>query len=133
MAWLGAAPDAPEGEKSPRKSRKELLTDEGIEPEMPPLEWGAYLVDYLFEVGPTAFVGMGVAPIPPPFLESWQRQIGLALYPWEVRTLLRMSAEYAGESAAATKVDRPAPFADSSDAARLRDARMRRNLDKFLD
>lgn len=107
-------PDAPEGEKSPktspRKPRREQLEDEGIEPEMPHLEWGEYLIGWLFEVGPTVFTGMGAGPVPPPHVESWQRQMGLSLSPWEVKTLLRLSAEYSGESALANKPDRPAPW-----------------------
>jgi hypothetical protein len=126
-------PDAPEGEKSPRKSRHHLLEDEGIEPEMPQLEWGEYLIQYLFEFGPTVLTGMGSGPVSPPHIESWQRQLGLSLSPWEVRLLLRLSGEYAGESAAASKPDRPPPFKESSDGARLQAARLQRNMDKFLD
>lgn len=110
-----------------------MLDDEGVEPEMPPLEWGEYLIGWLFEVGPTVFTGMGAGPVPPPNIESWQRQSGLTLSPWEFKTLLRLSAEYSGESSLATKPDRSAPFAESSDAQRLHAARLQRNLDKFLD
>jgi len=107
-------PDAPEGEKSPKKSRRELLDGEGIDPEMPPLEWGEYLIGYLFEFGPTVFTGMGAGPVPPPNIESWQRQTGLTLSPWEFKTLLRLTAEYSGESALASKPDRPAPWQPES-------------------
>lgn len=126
-------PDAPEGEKSPRKSRHQLLEDEGIEPEMPHLEWGEYLIQYLFELGPTVLTGMGVGPVDPPHIESWQRQMGLSLSPWEVKTLLRLSNDYAGEAASSTKPDRKPPFEESSDGARLQAARLQRNMDKFLD
>lgn len=77
---------------------------------MPPLEWGEYLVQYLFEFGPTAFTGMAAGPVPPPYIEAWERKVGISLSPWEFKTLLRMSGEYAGESAMASKRDRPAPW-----------------------
>lgn len=106
---------------------------EGIEPEMPEIEWGGYLVDYLWEVGPTEPAGMGSAKLSPPAIESWQRQTGITLQPWEFRLLRRLSAEYANEQAQASDPKRPPPFAESSDAARLHAAQLARKLAKFLD
>jgi hypothetical protein len=110
-----------------------MLEDEGVEPEMPPLEWGLHLVQYLFKLGPTVIAGMGAGPIPPPYIETWERRTGIELSPWEFEQILRMSSEYAGESALASKPDRPAPYAESSDAQRLRAAQLQRKMDAFLD
>lgn len=98
---------------------------------MPELEWGQHLIDYLLEVGPVMAAGMGSGPITFTELSNWQAQVGLRLSPWEVRTLRRLSAEYNSESQMATKPDREPPFA-SSDAARLRNAQIERDLDNFL-
>lgn len=135
MAWLNAVPDVPQPKNMPAreaKSRQQVLQDVGIEPEMPDLVWGRHLVDYLLEVGPVMAAGMGSAPITFTELANWQAQLGLRLSPWEVRTLRRLSLEYNSESQLATKPDREAPFA-SSDAARLRSAKLQRDLDTFLD
>lgn len=98
---------------------------------MPDLAWGRNLIDYLLEVGPVMAAGMGSAPITFTELGNWQEQLGLRLSPWEVRTLRRLSIEYNSESQAATKPDREPPFA-SSDAARLRNAQIERDLNNFL-
>lgn len=132
-AWLNTAPKLPKGDKSPSKTRREKLEGQGIEPDMPPLEWGDYLVGYLFEFGPTTATGMGNVPVAPSCIESWQRQTGLSLTPWEFLTLQRLSREYASEAAQATEDGRRAPFAESSDDARLQAQRVQRDLDTFLN
>lgn len=99
---------------------------------MPPLEWGGYLLEFLWEVGPTACGPAGPVQLPASEIESWQRQIGIQLQPWEFRLLRRLSGDYANESYAATKPDRPPPFAESKDAERLRAAELQRKLDTFL-
>ncbi|WP_051971855.1 hypothetical protein [Massilia sp. 9096] len=131
-AWLNAAPKPPKGDNTPSKSRRETLEGEGIEPELPPLEWGGYLVEYLFEFGPTTATGMGSVPVEPQCIESWQRQTGLNLSPWEFLTLQRLSKEYAAEASNATEPDRFAPFTESSDAARLQALREERDMNTFL-
>jgi hypothetical protein len=131
-AWLSAVPKPPKGDKSEPQSRRESLDGEGIEPEMPPLEWGGYLVEYLFEFGPTTATGMGNVPVSPPCIESWQRQTGLTLSPWEFLTLQRLSKEYAAEASQATEPSRPAPYTESSDFARLQALRAERDIDTFL-
>lgn len=100
-------------------------------PRMPPIGAGEYLVQYLFEAGPTMPGGMGAAPLTFSELECWQRQVGVDLDPWEVRIVRRLSLEYCAESQAATKPDAPPPF-NSSDARRLQQAKIDRAMDEFL-
>jgi hypothetical protein len=73
--------------------------------------------------------GMGMAPLTFSELESWQRQIGIELKPWEVRLLRRLSGEYCAESSAATKADAPAPF-KSIDERNLQRLRVARDIDE---
>jgi hypothetical protein len=100
---------------------------------MPAVEWGQYLLDYLWEVGPTEYGAVGPVQLSPPAIESWQRQMGIALHPWQFRLLRRLSGEYAAESHMASKPDRLPPFEESSDGAKLHEAQMRKKLDTFLD
>jgi hypothetical protein len=135
MAWLNATPEVElrKGEtKRETKSRQQVLLAGDIEPEMPDLAWGKYLIDYLLEVGPVMAAGMGSGPITFTEIRSWRKELGLRLSPWEVRTLRRLSLEYNSESQLATKPDRDPPF-PSLDTARLRNAQVESDLDDFLD
>jgi hypothetical protein len=89
-----------------RKARE----DDTYQPDMPPLECGAYLIAYLFEVGPVMSGGMGPVPLTHGELRCWQDNIGLQLQPWEARFLRRLSREYAAEMHRAEKADAPAPW-----------------------
>lgn len=130
-AWLNAAPDKAESDKSkkPNKTRREALKQDGIEePEMPPCDAG-HLIGYLFEVGPTMAAGTGEGPITHGELEAWQRNTGIDLNAWESRTLKRLSLDYLAESQQARATDRPAPWdgaAYSKSKAELAAERMKR-------
>lgn len=121
-------PEIPDGKKSkrtPQKARRESIEESGGQLSMPPLEWGDYLVEYLFEVGPTLPTGMGAAPLTPPVIESAQRLLGIEFRPWEARLLLRLSREYLAESLKATEQNCPPPWFDSGaqDVDRIATAR----------
>lgn len=113
-------------------SRRKSLDELGIVPDMPEIEWGQYLISWLFEVGPTMAAGMGEGPLTASEIISWERLLGIQFRPWEARLLRRLSMSYASESSMASKRDRPAPFVDSTDAARIRQIQMQRELDVFL-
>jgi hypothetical protein len=80
---------------------------------MPPVEWGLYLVEYLFEIGPTMAAGMGNGPLMPSEIEAAQRLLGILLEPWEARLLLRLSREYLEESHRATEQNCSPPWEDA--------------------
>ena len=75
---------------------------------LPPVS-ATHLVQYLFEVGPTFPGAMGSVGLPFSEIESWQRQTGIELSPWEVRTLQMASVEYAHQSMLSIKPDCPSP------------------------
>jgi hypothetical protein len=91
------------------KSRLEELKVAGKEPEVPPVT-ASYLVAYLFEVGPTFPGAMGSVGLPWREIESWQRQIGIDLQPWEARLIRHASIEYANQAALSTKADCASPL-----------------------
>lgn len=84
-------------------------------PELPPAGVGAYLIAYLFEVGPTLTGAMGPIPLTHEELRAWQDDMGLQLAPWECRFLRRLSVEYMAELHHAEKPDRPAPWINPDD------------------
>lgn len=95
---------------------------------MPDIGNAGYLVGHLWKAGPT----LGDSAITNGELRHYQDNEGISLSPWECSTLRRLSIEYLNESHRATKRDCPPPFADSTDAARLKAAQMQRDLDTFF-
>jgi hypothetical protein len=90
------------------QSRLKQYKDEGKLINWPPVS-ASYLVAYLFEAGPTFPGAMGSVGLPYQELESWQRQTGIELQPWEVRLLRQASIEYAQQSQLALKPECPPP------------------------
>lgn len=133
-AWLHATPyaDTEKGSQKIEKSRIELLKEKGIAPSMPPLEWGEYLIGYLFEVGPVLSGGMAAGKVTHTELLNYQINMGLELSPWECGIITRLSGEYAGESHAATKKESKPPFAQSTDARRLAQDDIDQKMNTFL-
>lgn len=80
---------------------------------MPPVDAGRYLIDYLYEFGPSMPAGMGSGPVTFAEMEAWERKAGVELAPWEARLLRRLSGDYLAESHRATKPNCPPPFEDS--------------------
>lgn len=79
-------------------------------PDMPDRGDAGYVVDLLWEVGPTMSGGMGEGPLTHGELYAYQQNTGIQLSEWEATTLRRLSLEYMNESHRATKRDCPAPW-----------------------
>lgn len=118
LAWLNAVPEAPPVGKgvikrktaAERKTRLKEMLERKKEPDLPQVEAGHYLVDYLMEIGPVASAGMGSDRIAFAEIGKWMELTGFNLASWEVRLLRRLSGEYAGESSRATAHDCPPPW-----------------------
>lgn len=108
---------------------KDQAKDEEFELDMPDIGNAGYLLAHLWEAGPT----LGDSSLNSTELRNYQENMGVTLSPWECKTLKRLSIDYLNESHRATKRDCPPPFAESTDAARLRQAEMRRKMRAFLD
>lgn len=113
-------------------SRREAMKARNTPIEMPLLEWGGYLVDYLFEFGPTVPAGMGAGPVTGVELLAWQALLGVEFHPWEARLLRQLSSEYLAESHKATARDRPPPFGTAPVLKQDRAKQMQRGIDQFL-
>lgn len=96
---------------------------------MPPLEFGQYLVDYLFEFGPVKKDG----PIEGPDLVAWQQLLGIEWQPWQSRLLVRLSRAYLAETYAATKRDAKPPWPGAARQWKIVQQKMaERRVDAFL-
>lgn len=95
---------------------------------MPDIGAAGYLLAHLWKAGPT----MGDQSITNGEMRHYQDNAGISLSPWECSTLKRLSSDYLNESHRATKRDCEPPFKESTDAARLRDADLERDLDTFF-
>lgn len=80
---------------------------------MPPLGAGAYLIEILFEVGPSRPTGMGGhRPIDELDLAAWMSNQNVKLNPWEARSIRQLSREYAAMLAEAVEPNVPPPWVD---------------------
>ena len=100
-AWLNTVP---EKQKRPRRETKHTG--------MPPVNAGGYLLEILFEIGPTKPAGMaGQVGIDEADLLAWQVNQQIGLRPWEAGAIRLLSREYAGMLADASDPSCPAPWA----------------------
>lgn len=88
--------------------------DDKYNPEMPPVEGAAYLLGYLWELGPS----MAANGYPGPAIIAWQTLTGIELQPWETGFLCRLSNEYQAESRRAEKAHCRPPWKSLSAIAK---------------
>ena len=77
--------------------------DDEYQPDMPPVEAGAHIISYLWELGPTMTAGGYPGPVTHEEIMAWQSLNGIELAPWEVRFLRRLSNEYLSQCHKAEK------------------------------
>jgi hypothetical protein len=115
-AWLNTSPERGKNDRSTarRRSRLEQMRadrkDEGYVPELPNVDGAAYLVAYLWDIGPTMVAGMGLGPLTHEEIRAWQSNTGVWLQPWETRILRQLSMDYIVEMRDAEKPSCPAPW-----------------------
>lgn len=94
----------PEKAKRPRRETKQNVP-------MPKIGAGAYLIEILFEIGPTKPAGMGgQIGIDDLDLVAWQQNQQVMLSPWECQTIRSLSRDYAAMLFEASKPDCAAPY-----------------------
>lgn len=78
---------------------------------LPPLTYGAYLIQILFEIGPVKPAGMGgTVAIDEHDLYAWQYNQGVDLTAWEARTIRNLSREYSYMLSQASDAACPPPW-----------------------
>lgn len=130
-AWLNAAPEekhAGKGEAPRAQSRLARYRKDGVEPSLPDPGPAGYLVEYLWEVGPTEPAGMGEAPVSHAQLAAWQANMGVELHAWEVQVLRRLSRDYVVQSHQAQDPACKPPFGEL-----YRSPRVDEKIDAALD
>ena len=90
---------------------------DGIAPDVPQCD-AMHLIGYLYEVGPM----MQSGPVTHGEIESWSRNTGRRLSPWEARTIRSLSVAYVAEHFAAADPARPAPYQRKDQAQENRKA-----------
>lgn len=85
--------------------------DADYAPEMPSAGAASYLLEHLWDAGPSMLLGAGAAPLSQQELQAWQANVGVDLNPWEVRTLRALSASYLDQLLEARQPDCPSPLA----------------------
>lgn len=74
--------------------------------ELPAVEAGEHLVEYLFKVGP----GIDGKPVSFAEIAAWTDLTGVVLTSWEATTLRELSVAYMAEYGAADDPKRPPPY-----------------------
>lgn len=117
MAWLQTVPRKPErkniaaaGRGDERMTRAQRIAEEGGALQLPPVDAGGYLIDYLMDAGPVAHGAAGPVPLASLDLLAWRCMSGIVLAPWEASLLRRLSRDYAVEAARAEAPDCPPPW-----------------------
>lgn len=107
------------GEKPKPLTRLEQMKQRGTEAIWPPLPV-EYIVDWLFEIGPSIAGSMGEAPIGWPDIAAWQELTGIEPDAWEARTLRRLSKAYVAQRHRSEDPKCPEPRLDESEALKAR-------------
>lgn len=96
---------------------------------MPDIEWGAHLVEVLFEFGPVRAEG----PLEVEHIKPIEKALCAKFQPWEKRLLLRLSRAYLGEVHKAKDPGAKPPWPTAEKQwRRVQSAKAARNLDAFL-
>jgi len=132
LAWLDALV-----EESPTRTRSRLAryqeeASRGYRPhqlEMPPVEYGGYLLQYLMEVGPATSNGFGPGVISWQELQAWEHMTGVILTSWEATTLRMLSGHYVSQHAKSSDPMCPAPYVPEGVVFEEVDAKVTRIFD----
>ena len=101
LAWLRSIP------KDAKKSRLQDYLDYDLEPPLPEIGDGQYLVNLMDELGGATQTGMGISPCSWQEILAWLTLTGLSLTAWECSMVKQLSASYVqqlGESSEAGSV-----------------------------
>lgn len=106
-AWLHSKPS-----KQSITRFKQLSSDELKSPllEMPKIEFGQYLLDYAFEIGPSKANGEGPAVIDWSDIYAWQQLTGFVLTLWESLVIREISKAFVSQYYQSDGAIIPSPY-----------------------
>lgn len=107
VAWLHAKPE------KQKVTHIERLSNNGAAIEYPPLESCGYLLEWLFEVGPINFGGMGPSPLSITEIYRWGEHMNITAF--EVGVIRELSKQYVFWN---TRGDSPPPYTTEMTEAR---------------
>lgn len=116
MAWLYATPRSSDPKRPNSESRYQKfrrIADSGRDAphlEMPEIEGGAYLIEYLAEIGEAKHGSTGIVPIEWIDIKAWQDVTGMVLNMWEAKTIKYLSAVYVNQYIEAGDPNCPPPW-----------------------
>ncbi len=110
MAWINSTP-----EKATKSRYAQFVDGLGVEPDMPKISFGDYLVDYLLRIGAGIANGMGYVGITYTEIQAWAQLSKIPLTGWESETLHKMSQAYCGQLSISSKRDCLAPWSKLSE------------------
>lgn len=70
------------------------------------------LVEWLYEIGPIVYTGMGAQPIGWADIQAWQSVTGLELEPYEAEAVISLSLAYVDQSNRSKDKNCPSPWID---------------------
>lgn len=89
---------------------------------MPPVDWGAHLIGYLFECGPVNAGGMGPVPLTDRDVLAWRENQGVDLTAWEAGLLIRLSRAYCNGLSEYATATAPPPWTPPIDEVKAKQA-----------
>lgn len=120
--------DADEETAKQDKAEWDAECDEWL-PVMPEVDAEvAFILGWLYEIGPTSTNGMGLIAITHGEIRSWRKNVGVPLLPWQARVLRSLSRDYVTEYSAAAAADRAPPWKNDTPVDRAAVERKIKNL-----
>lgn len=77
---------------------------------MPPVSYGRWIIESLFEMGPVIRTSGGIDPVPHAEIRAWSDGSGARITEWEHTTMRKMCEAYARQCAVADQPDAEAPW-----------------------
>ena len=104
-------PDFKTNKKNNEKTRIKILEEQKSElKNMPEIEYGEWIIEYLLEIGPAQSFGMGLSPISFYDIYSWSKITGTHINHWDAISIKKLSKIYVSQYSISSEKECPAPY-----------------------
>ena len=100
--------------------------------EMPPINYGAHILQMLWDIGPSKSNGMGLSPIDYTDIAAANDVAAMFITPWEAKLLRALSKEYSGGDQTMKDASCPAPYSPIIEATEDVRARVDRQFKSLV-